>query len=60
LIVTVTPTSEVGKSPFHVAVALARLLPYIEIQEPGWIVFDELYSGLIPPGLMAGPMTVKL
>jgi len=56
----VTPPGEVGKSPFHVVVVFARLLPYIEIQDPGWTVLDEPYSGLIPPCLMVGPTTVKL
>jgi len=51
---TVASANVVGKSLFHVAVELARLVPKIEIQDPGWTTATELKTGTIPFGAMKG------
>jgi len=58
-IVTVTPPRDVGKLPSQAAVTVDRLLPKIDIQEPGWITGKGLKSGTIPAGAIKGAVNTS-
>jgi hypothetical protein len=48
------PPSDVGKSPFQMAVPLARLFPKIDTHSPGWMMLTVPQRGTTPPGEMDG------
>jgi len=45
---TLVPPSDVGKSPFQMAVPLARLFPKIDTHSPGWMMLTVPQRGTTP------------